>query len=123
MFAPNKTDLAIRTDCLSLIDHLRSLRVHCSEKRLLVEIFALKEAISTGEISAITHISTELNPADGMTKSNPQLRVMVMRMMEGRNITSTQGKSTTGITQHTRATYRHIQETQHNINKQNPRQS
>lgn len=76
--------LDTRTDCKSLEDSTRSLRIQATEKRLYNEIWALREALETGEIRSLCHIPTSLMVADGLTKIQPKLRSRITSAMQGR---------------------------------------
>ena len=80
------TQLFVMTDCQSLVDHLRSLKNTCTEKRLEKEVQILKAAVHTGEVTRWQHVPTELMMADGMTKSAPRLRVLIITAMRGTSI-------------------------------------
>ena len=78
-----KTPLVIRTDCQDVIDHLRSLRNTCSEKRLNKEVHLLRSSVTTGEVSIYQHVRSESMMADGLTKESPKLREPIIRAMRG----------------------------------------
>ena len=73
----------MKTDCNSLIDSMKSLRVQATEKRLCGEIWALREAISSKEISSMDHVPTGLMIADGLTKIQPKLRIVLLQACAG----------------------------------------
>ena len=75
--------LKSNTDCLSLVEHIKSLRVSVSEWRLKGDISALKEAVLTGEMEMMSHISEADNVADGLTKPKAKLKWALMRAMGG----------------------------------------
>ena len=55
------------TDSKSLFDTVTSLS-GATEKRLLIEISALRDAFDSGEFDNIGHVSSEYNLADALTK-------------------------------------------------------
>jgi len=71
------------TDCHSLVDHAKSLRLQATEKRLYNDIQAIREGISTGEIDRLIHIPTSYMIADGLTKPSPKLRHLILKAMDG----------------------------------------
>jgi hypothetical protein len=81
--SPGTTRLDLKTDCMSVKDSVRSLRIHATEKRLYPDIHALREAIETGEVRSIQHIPTELMVADGLTKPAPKLKAPIIQAMKG----------------------------------------
>ena len=81
--AREKMSLVMFTDCQSVVDRLRSLRNTCTEKRLEKEIWLLKAAIQSGEVSSWQYIPTEYMMADGMTKEAPKLRENIILCMRG----------------------------------------
>ena len=81
-----KTHLHMRTDCRSLVESLGSLRQGVTEKRLMSELWAIKEPIDLGEIEAMAHVPTSAMAADGMTKTTPSLRRAVVSVMNGQLI-------------------------------------
>ena len=62
-----KVDRIIRTDSKSLYDHVL-LKGTCKEKRLNVEISALKEALQQGELTRLEWVDSQAQLADGLTK-------------------------------------------------------
>jgi len=78
-----RSPLDLLTDCQSVVDHVRSLRMHTKERRLFGDVFCLREAIALGEIRSISHINTEHMLADGLTKNDPKLKAMLLRAMAG----------------------------------------
>ncbi len=53
------TPVDMITDCQSLVDNCRKLRIRAEVRRLLGEISSLKEAIKSGEVRSLTHVGTE----------------------------------------------------------------
>ena len=39
-----------------------------------------------GELDSFEYVPSRLNPSDGMTKPDPNLRIPVLRLMEGRSV-------------------------------------
>ena len=81
------TDLSISidmlTDCQSLVDSLKSLRLRPKEKRLTVELSLLKEAQQNNDVRSIRHIPTGLMIADGLTKDQSKLRLNLCKLLGG----------------------------------------
>ena len=57
------------TDSLNLRGHVRRIANNVSEERLKVELAALKEFATTGEINGLLWIDGSANVADTMTKA------------------------------------------------------
>ena len=62
-----KIDRIIRTDSKSLYDHVLVKGI-CKEKRLNVEINALKEALQQQELTRLEWVKTHAQLADSLTK-------------------------------------------------------
>ena len=62
-----KFPVHLMTDSKSIFDTITKLS-GVSEKRLMIDISALRQAYSTGEISNIGHVLTKYNIADSLTK-------------------------------------------------------
>lgn len=62
--------LVLFTDSKTAWDTVTSLN-STTEKRLLIDLFGLREAYRTGEMSNICCIDTSVNPSDSMTKISP----------------------------------------------------
>ena len=73
----------LKTDCMSLVDSMRSLRLQHTEKRLSGLVMLLREAIQNGDVRSIQHVPTSLMIADGMTKSHPKLKQDILACMKG----------------------------------------
>ena len=78
-----RSELHMKTDCQSLVDSTRSLRIQVTERRLSAEVWALREALEAKEITSLEHVPTEAMIADGLTKIQPKLRVAVCRACAG----------------------------------------
>ena len=78
-----QTPIDMKTDCESLVGHVKSLRNHPTEKRLCGDINMIREAITTGEIRSLQHIPTEYMVADGLTKVFHRLRKALTTAQEG----------------------------------------
>jgi hypothetical protein len=78
-----KSQVFIRTDCKSLVDHIHKTTSTCLERRLKGELFALKQAIKSHEIDDVVHVSTDSMVADGLTKSNHKLRGPIVEALQG----------------------------------------
>ena len=92
-FSNIPTDMIILTDCQSIIDHLRSLRNACTEKRLEKEIYLMKDAILSDELLRWQHVPSEFMMADGMTKDAPKLKEKIILGMRGKLIHVPQTKT------------------------------
>ena len=62
--------MVIYTDSRSLYDNLVSLNT-TTEKRLLIDLYLLRQAYERREIAEVRWILTEQNPADALTKEKP----------------------------------------------------
>jgi hypothetical protein len=62
--------MIIYTDSYSLYKYLVKLRT-IKEKRLMIDIMALRQSYERRELMEIRWINGQDNPADAMTKSNP----------------------------------------------------
>ena len=80
-----KSELDIFTDSQDVIDHLRSLRNTCTERRLEKEVHLLRSAIETEEVTSWQHIPSELMMADGMTKDYHPLKRNIVLAMGGKS--------------------------------------
>jgi hypothetical protein len=76
-----KTSLNLRTDCLSLVSNLNSMRTQIKEKRLLNEVYVLKEAWEMSEIQDYQFIPTKYMIADGLTKTDVSLKELITKSM------------------------------------------
>jgi hypothetical protein len=61
--------LDCKSDCQSVVVVVKSLRVHCTEKRLYLDVDVLREVVETGELRSL-----QLMPADEVTKPQPKLQ-------------------------------------------------
>ena len=95
------TDLHMKSDHLGLIQSLNSLRQQVKEKRLMGNLWSLREAFENHEITTYEHIPTRHMLADGMTKANPELRQPIVQAMKGtmENYVIEEGKQA-GLTVH-----------------------
>ncbi len=78
-----RSPLDLMTDCQSVVDHVRSMRMHTKERRLFGDVFCLREAILLQEMRSINHIDTEHMLADGLTKGDAKLKDALLRAMAG----------------------------------------
>ena len=69
---------------MSIIANLNSMRTQIKEKRLMNEVYVLKEAWELWEIYSYEHIPTSFMIADGLTKVEGKLRDLLVRAMKGR---------------------------------------
>ena len=71
------------TDSLNLRDHIRCIANNATEKRLKVDLFALKEAFQREELNGLLWIDGTENPADSLTKNSPILgRILRSRRLD-----------------------------------------
>ena len=91
------------TDCQSLVDNCRNLRIRAEERRLLGEITSLKEAIHSGEVRSLSHIGTEFMVADALTKSTPRRRRQLLDAMAGTIILPTTSPNSKKTVEHNRS--------------------
>ena len=81
--AAHTTPLDLKTDCESFVTHVKSLRNHPTEKRLVGEINMMRESITRGEIRSLQHVPTEFMIADGLTKDHHRLRKAIINAGQG----------------------------------------
>ena len=67
--------VTLQTDCASLFDHIY-LQKAVSEKRLLVELSVIKEAIAAGEVTNLKWVPTNSQLADTLTKSGDNYKFL-----------------------------------------------
>ena len=65
----------LRTDSRSLCDQVH-LKGSCKEKRLVVELNALNEALGNGQLSNLEWVETEKQLADGLSKHMKALSML-----------------------------------------------
>ena len=65
----------LRTDSRSLYDHVH-LKGSFKEKRLVVELNALKEALGNGQLTNLEWVKTEKQLADGLSKHTTALSML-----------------------------------------------
>ena len=71
------------TDSLNLRDHISSISNNVTEKRLKVDLFALKQVFQRYDIDGLIWIDATENPADALTKSSRNLsRVLRERALD-----------------------------------------
>ena len=63
-----RVPVTLRTDCASLFDHVY-LHKAVSEKRLLIELAVIRDAITSGEVTNLEWVATQDQLADALTKS------------------------------------------------------
>ena len=78
-----RLDIDLRTDCKSLVDNTESMSVTVAEKRLMSEIWCLREAIKIKDVQGIKHIPTKFMIADGLTKPKTALKEPIIEAMQG----------------------------------------
>jgi hypothetical protein len=61
-------ELYLFSDCQSLVANLKSVNIHIAEKRLIIDLTALKEMIASKDLNDVTWIPTEIQLADALTK-------------------------------------------------------
>ena len=74
--------MTVYSDCCSLVENLKTVNTNIAEKRLIIDLFAMKESIKSGAIQKVKWCPTEVQVADCLTKlmDNP---VMVRALMKG----------------------------------------
>ena len=72
----------VRSDCLSLVRNAHSY----SRSSIVPDVNALHEMLVEADIESLEYVPSRLNPADGMTKPDPNLRVPVLRLMSGKDV-------------------------------------
>ena len=77
----------MRTDCESLVNNVHSYRQTVSQKTMIPDLNALHELLVLGDISSFEYTPSRLNPSDGMTKPEADLRIPILRLMSGASIT------------------------------------
>ena len=65
----------LRNDSCSLYDHVH-LKGSCKEKRLVVELNALKKALGKGQLTNVEWVETERQLANGLTKHMKALSML-----------------------------------------------
>jgi len=77
--AAHQPYLTVYSDCKSLVDNLQSINVHVAEKRLILDLYGIKEAISDRALDAFKWVPTEIQLSDSLTKvmDAPVLRTAV----------------------------------------------
>lgn len=73
------------TDSQDIIDHLRSLRNTCTERRLEKEVHLLRSAVETGEVTSWQHVPSAQMMADGLTKDHHPLKKNIIMAMRGQS--------------------------------------
>ena len=63
-----RVPVTLRTDCASLFHHVY-LQKAVSEKRLLIELAVIRDAITSGEVTNLEWVATQDQLADALTKS------------------------------------------------------
>lgn len=72
MLHGDQVPVHLLTDCKSLFDHLKERGSRNVEKRLAIDLYALREHVESGAISHVCWVPTEHQLADGLTKSMNQ---------------------------------------------------
>ena len=78
-----QTAVHMRTDCLSLVKMVHSLRSTPMEHRLSAEVDAIREALVEEEIQSFEPIPGHLNASDGLTKMDRKLKLPLILAMRG----------------------------------------
>ena len=73
---PTPVPVDIYTDCKSVYDHIHSLNPQVTEKRLLIDINIIKEAIEQGHVRHLRWCSTKDMLADAFTKAMVPLELL-----------------------------------------------
>ena len=71
-----------RSDCRSLVENLATCHA-IEDKRLAVQLEAIKDEVTLGNIRSVKLISGLLNPADALTKRAPQVVIDRLREIMG----------------------------------------
>ena len=76
----------VRSDCLSLVRNAHSYSRSVRQKSIVPDLNALHEMLVEADIESLEYVPSRLNPADGMTKPDPNLRVPVLRLLSGKDV-------------------------------------
>ena len=63
-----RLSITLRTDCASLFDHVYLHKAVC-EKRLLIELAVIRDAITSGEVTNLVWVATQARLADALPKA------------------------------------------------------
>ncbi len=77
-----KAPTVIFTDSKCLFDTITKLST-VSEKRVLIDISAIREAYSNGDLTNVAHVASKYNLADTFTKSNADTTMLRQLMQTG----------------------------------------
>ena len=75
--------LDMLTDCKSVVDNSRSLKITITSNKHKTDMFALREALERNEIRTLSHISRQDMIADGLTKDAYNLKQVIIQAMKG----------------------------------------
>ena len=78
-----RVPVVMKTDCLSLRDAVHSLSNVTGERRLTIDVYALREALRTSEVVSLSHVSGPDNLSDGLTKHTRAGVIALRRAGEG----------------------------------------
>ena len=76
----------VRSDCLSLVRNAHSYSRTVRQKSIVPDLNALHEMLVEADIESLEHVPSRLNPADGTTKPDHNLRILVLRLLSGKDI-------------------------------------
>ena len=76
----------VRSDCLSLVRNAHSYSRTVRQKSIVPDLNALHEMLVEADIESLEHVPSRLNPADGTTKPDHNLRIPVLRLLSGKDI-------------------------------------
>jgi hypothetical protein len=71
------------TDCQSVVDNTRSLKISTTSKRNIVDVHEIREALENGEIRSLSHVSNTEMVADGLTKTRHSLKQPLIDLTYG----------------------------------------
>ena len=75
--------ISVFTDCLSIVENSRSLRLQVTERRLTSYMWMLRDILERGDIKPLVHVSTRQQLADGLTKRSPMRRNLLRKALDG----------------------------------------
>ena len=82
-FAQLKVIIMI-SDCKSLFDAVQQMTPSLTEKRTIIDVQAIKQALQTG---SFRWVPTDMQHADGLTKNDPRLRETLAQLMMNMSVT------------------------------------
>ena len=76
--------VVVKTDCESYRSAVHSLSNVRKEKRLTLDVYAMREALRTGQIFSVSHVKSDQNNADGLTKHSKSTAVILYELAAGK---------------------------------------